>query len=121
VIADTLVVGAISEGMVLGSMGADVVLLSAALIVVSLVDVGARGGDGFSIAGALRERRGEGIARGLQLLVITTVLGVAASVLTIWSEFASIRVAVVALTLAAVVEFAILTLGTLSLIRSGRP
>lgn len=108
----------ISEGMILTAMAADVALLAAALIVVSLIDIGLGSSEAFSIASALRRQSGRRLARMLQILVATSVSGFIAGVLTIWVSSWSVRVIAILLAAAATLEFGIITLITLAILLS---
>ena len=111
--------GVISEGMILGMMATDVALLAAALIVVSLVELGV-GAEQFSVGSALRYERGVRLARGLRVLVATSVVGFIVGSLTIWFNGQLIRVLTVVLGAGATIEFGIMTIMTLELLLSRR-
>jgi hypothetical protein len=103
--------------MILGMMATDVALLAAALIVVSLVELGV-GVEQFSVGSALRYERGVRLARGLRVLVATSVVGFIAGILTIWLGGQLIRILTVVLGTAATIEFGIMTIVTLELLLS---
>lgn len=106
----------ISDGMLLASMGAAVTLISAALIVISLVELGGRSGKEFSIAVEVRRGRTLQVAHGLQVLVGTALLGFLCGVATPFVRWSGLRDVTVALCSLAVVEFAIITIVTLTLV-----
>jgi hypothetical protein len=110
----------ISEGMVLAMMATDVTLLAAALIVVSLVELGASG-ERFSIDSALRRERGVRLARTLRILVGTSVLGFIIGIGTIWIRGELIKIITIVLGSAATIEFGVITLATLALLLSPKP
>jgi hypothetical protein len=110
----------ISEGMVLAMMATDVTLLAAALIVVSLVELGASG-ERFSINSSLQHDRGARLARVLRFLVATSVVGFVTGILTIWIRGEVIKIVTVVLGAAATIEFGVITLATLSLLLSRTP
>jgi hypothetical protein len=110
----------ISEGMVLTMMATDVTLLAAALIVVSLVELGTSG-ERFSIDSALRRERGARLARTLRFLVATSVLGFITGIGTIWIRGEAIKIIAIVLGAAATIEFGVITLATLALLLSNKP
>lgn len=108
----------ISEVMIVTVMVTDMTLLAAALIVVSLIDVGLGSGKAFSVASGLRHQRARRLARLLQVFVATSVGGFLAGILTIWFHSAIIKLITILLGTAAALEFGIITLLILAILLS---
>lgn len=108
----------ISEAMIIAVMASDVALLAAALIVVSLIDVGMSSDKAFSVASAQRDKRVRRLARMLQVLVVTSVMGFIVGVLTIWLNSGIVKLGTIVLGTVALLEFGIMTLLTLAIILS---
>lgn len=110
----------ISEPMIIAVMAADITLLAAALIVVSLIDVGLSSSKAFSVELALRNQRVRRLGWMLQVLVLTSVSGFIMGVLTIWVSNGIISFIAILLGTAATLEFGIITLLTLAILVSGK-